>query len=264
MYDDLKGKRALITGASRGIGAAIARRLAREGCDIVGVARSEPHLLALQREITEETGRKVDIALIDMGAEGSARSLAERFGDIDILVNNAGDDPHGSLADIDERAWRQAWNVKAFAYVDMCREYYRLMQARGGGVIVNVLGIAHHRKDPDYILGATSVASLSAFTQALGSNSLRHNIRVLAVNPGLTATARVFKAKDAEAAAMADDSAQSRARFTEFADEVAQRMGRTRAADPAEIAAFVAFAVSAQGSYLTGAGFSVDGGASRS
>lgn len=268
MYTDLIGKRVLITGASKGIGAATARRLAAEGCDLVAVARTEADLKTLKQDIESETGRRVEWMALDLADAGSAKVLAREFPDIDVLVNNAGDDPAGRLNEIDDATWRRAWETKGFAYVNMCREFYPLMQQRGGGVIVNVIGIAHFLKAPGYIMGAVSTAALSAFTQTLGGASMQDNIRVIGVNPGVTATTRLLRhrrlgdeiradAGDTAAVPHGDgDVDEARA----HADRVAQGLGRPRSADPSEIAAVIAFAVSGEASYLSGISLNVDGG----
>src|SRR4029079_12363282 len=110
---------------------------------------------------------------------------------IDILINNAGAIPGGQLAEIDEARWRAAWDLKVFGTINMTRAFYPLMKARGGGVIINVIGNAALTRDPEYICGATANAGMTAVTESLGSASLRDVMRINAVRPGPTATGRL-------------------------------------------------------------------------
>lgn len=262
---ELKGRRALITGASSGIGAEIARRLAAEGCDVVVVARTVADLERLKDEVERDTRRRVDLAPVDLSTPGAASALAKAFPDVDILVNNAGEDPTGRLDEIDEERWRKAWDLKAFGYINLCREYYARMKERGGGVIINIIGVAHLVRDARYICGATSTAAITAFTQALGGSSLHDGIRVVGIGPGVTATPRLLKG----ARLVAQYSGQEGR--PEGGDEdlaaishrVAQGLGLARGGRPEEIASLAAFLASPQASYMSGTVVYSDGGWSR-
>src|SRR5580704_5143540 len=118
------------------------------------------------------------------GLRGSSRN-------VDILVNNAGAIPGGTLFDVDEARWRTAWDLKVLGTINMTRAFYPLMKARSGGAIINVIGNAARTHDPDYICGVTGNAGLTAFTEAIGSGSMRDGIRVNGVSPGPTATDRL-------------------------------------------------------------------------
>jgi len=191
MHLELDGKHALVTGASKGIGAAIARTLAGEGCHLTLVARDAARLAALQAEIsTANVGLKVVTKVMDMRAENAARELARTSGAIDVLVNNAGDVPSGGVLDIDEARWRQAWDLKIFGYINLTREVYRNMVAARSGVIVNIVGTAGERPRGDHIAVASGNAALLAFSRALGRESVHSGVRVVAVNPGASETDR--------------------------------------------------------------------------
>ncbi|HMN66221.1 MAG TPA: short-chain dehydrogenase/reductase, partial [Burkholderiaceae bacterium] len=180
----LAGRTALVTGGSQGIGFAIARMLAAEGCHLHLVARSGGDLEAARTRLREVADVDVRVHAIDLSQRGRVEELAARAPDIDILVNNAGSIPRGSIEEIDEDTWRQAWDLKVFGYINMCRAYYRTMKARRSGVIVNILGNGGERVDAGYIAGAAGNASLMAFTRALGGNSPVDGVRVVGVNPG--------------------------------------------------------------------------------
>jgi NAD(P)-dependent dehydrogenase (short-subunit alcohol dehydrogenase family) len=165
----LKGKTVLVTGASQGIGEGVARGFAAEGCHLHLVARSEDRLKAIKSDIEKSSGARVVIHARDLTAPGVIDPLMEAVGDIDILVNNAGVIPSGSLWDVDEAKWRAGWELKVFGYINLTREYFRLMKARGKGVIVNIIGAAGEKMNSSYIAGSAGNASLMAFTRALGA-----------------------------------------------------------------------------------------------
>ena len=248
----LKGRRALVTGASKGIGEAIALMLAEEGCDLVLVARSAPALEAVRQKIEARFRVGVETCALDVGAAGSAAHLADAFTHIDILVNNAGAIPPGSLDEIDEPAWRAGWDLKVFGYINLCRAFYAALRQRGGGVIVNVIGHAGERMNSQYIAGSSGNASLIAFTRALGGTSHRDGIRVVGVNPGPVATDRhrVVAKRQALARFGSEDRWQEFDRSLPFG----------RAGEAAEIAAMVAFLASDRSAYTTGTVVTIDGG----
>jgi 3-oxoacyl-[acyl-carrier protein] reductase len=93
------------------------------------------------------------------------------------------------LLDVDEQTWRKAWDLKVFGYINMCRAFYVLMKQRRSGVIINVTGNAAQTHDPEYICGVAGNAALTAFSQSLGSVSVRDGIRVISLNPGPVETA---------------------------------------------------------------------------
>src|SRR5690606_37147217 len=181
----------LITGASQGIGAALARAFAQEGCRLVLVARSQEKLERVQMALVSRYDIDITIAPMDMSLADSAPALAEKFDAIDILVNNAGSIPAGNLWEVDANRWREAWNLKVMGYINLTRVYYERMRARKSGVILNNIGIGAESYDFDYIAGTAGNAALMAFTRALGGRSLQDGIRVVGVNPGFVSTDRV-------------------------------------------------------------------------
>src|SRR5665213_325394 len=153
----LRGKTVLITGASKGIGAAAAVVFAEEGCDLHLAARSEAALEALAQRLTTEHGVSVAVHAVDLRESAAIDRLAVAAAEADILINNAGDVPGGALELIDEATWRHAWELKVFGYINLTRRVYAAMKARGHGVIINDIGSAGERFDANYIAGRADV-----------------------------------------------------------------------------------------------------------
>ncbi|WP_419911651.1 short-chain dehydrogenase/reductase [Candidatus Poriferisodalis sp.] len=256
----LTGRRAVITGASKGIGLGCALALASEGCDVALAARSADVLAQAAEAVRDAapeatvTTHAVDLSaadgrqtlLAETGCDGSGAGLA------DIWVNNAGAIPAGDIVTVDDATWRDAWDLKVFGYIDLCRAVLPLMTARGSGVIVNVIGVASLRPQPSYIAGGVGNSGLVAMTAALGSRSLRDGVRVVAVNPGLIITDRM------------SDMLRRQA-IDELGDE--SRWEEVIPADPApgtveQVADVVAFLASDRASHVSGTSITIDGGAS--
>jgi NAD(P)-dependent dehydrogenase (short-subunit alcohol dehydrogenase family) len=249
---NLTGKSVLITGGSKGLGLAIARRFASEGCHLHLAARSPAVLEDAADSIRRHYPVKVDTIAVDLAQDGSAGRVAQACGDIDILVNNAGDIPSGSLEAVEEERWRAGWDSKVFNYINLSRELFRRMKARHAGVIVNVIGISGDLLDASYIAGSVGNAAMAAFTKALGSTSHKFGVRVVGVNPGPCATERHER--------LARAKAQERHGDPERWREASSTLPFGRAASPDEIAAAVVFLASPLSAYTTGAILTIDGG----
>src|ERR1700753_1996118 len=178
----LRGKRVLITGASKGIGAAAAEAFAEERCNLLLAARRGDQLKALAERLRSTHQIDAATTVVDLRKPEDITRLVKEAADIDILVNNAGDIPGGSIEKIDEATWRHAWELKVFGYVNITRAIYAQMKARGGGVLVNDIRVAGDKFDANYICGSAPNASLMAFTRALGGKSIADNIRVVGIN----------------------------------------------------------------------------------
>src|SRR5947209_1523672 len=232
----LTGRTALVTGASKGIGRAIALQLAQEGVDVAITARREKELERVRSEIAARAPVKVRVFPLDLSDSRSVAVLAEQCCDVDILVNNAGAIPRGRIDEIDEQRWRTAWDLKVFGYINMTRAFYALMKTRGKGVIVNILGNGGERLDAGYICGAAGNAALMAFTRAMGGASHRDGIRVVGINPGPTATERLTGLMQKEAT--------DRFGTPERWKELMKPLPFARAGTPEEIAAMAALLAS--------------------
>jgi NAD(P)-dependent dehydrogenase (short-subunit alcohol dehydrogenase family) len=249
---ELHGQRVLITGASKGIGKAIALRLAQEGAHLHLNARSATDLEAARREIRQAASVPVEIHALDLRAPGAPERLAAECADVDILINNAGATPTGPIEEATEDKWREGLELKVIATVLLTRGLYLRMAERGSGVIVNVIGNCGERPDPEIIVATITNSGLMAFTRALGSVSPRKGVRVLGVNPGPTATDRLVMLMKKKA----QDRLGDAARWTELADPLP--MGRP--ATPEEVADVTVFAASRRASYVSGTILTVDGG----
>ena len=237
---NLKGKRALVTGASKGIGRACVEMLAAEGCTVLGASRS----------IAPGPAAKA----VDLSQRGAAEELAAWAGDLDILVNNAGAIPGGDVLKVDEDTWRKAWDLKVFGYINLTRAVYAGMKKRGRGVIVNVIGAAGEKMNAAYITGSTGNAGLMAFTRALGGASHADGIRVLGINPGPVATDRLISLHKQMAQTKLGDASRY--------EELFKEMSFGRPATPEEIANAVAFFASERSAYTSGTILTIDGGQS--
>jgi NAD(P)-dependent dehydrogenase (short-subunit alcohol dehydrogenase family) len=248
----LAGKTALITGGSKGIGRATAEILAGEGCNVIIVSRSADALAAAKAAIAQKSNVRVDMVAADLSDSKKVDQLARDYPDIDILVNNAGAIPGGGLLSVDEATWRQAWELKVFGYVNMCRAFYKLMQERKRGVIINVIGTASVTHDPEYICGVAGNAALLAFTQSLGSVSAKDGIRVVAINPGPVATDRLIT--------LLKRKARDRTGSEDNWKDLLKPLPFGRGASAEEIAAAIAFAASSHSDYTSGSVVTIDAG----
>ena len=250
---NIRGQKAVITGASKGIGRAVADRLAAEGADVHLVARTSATLEAAVSELKSDYGIEASFSALDLSESANIdRLFVDRSDPIDILVNNAGAIPGGGMDLVDEDTWRDAWDLKVFGYINMCRLAYARMRDSGQGVIINIIGAAGERPSPGYIAGSGGNASLMAITRGLGGHSLSDGIRVVAINPGLIRTERLVTILKAQA----EESLGDESRWEELVDPV------FAPGDPQHIADLAAFLASGLSGNTTGTVFTVDGGSS--
>ena len=249
---NLNNKTALITGASKGIGKAIAESLANEGCNLVLTARSGNNLNELKTELQKRYNISVEVIAIDLSQKNAVEKVTEFCGKIDILINNAGAIPPGNLSDVNEDIWREAWNLKVFGYINLTRLIYNKMKTVKKGVILNIIGAAGQKPMYNYIAGTTANAGLMAFTKALSNGSTANGIRVLGINPGFTTSDRLITMMKGKAKEQFNDEK----RWEEFFKDLPFE----RAAKAEEVADLTTFLVSPRCSYISGTIITIDAG----
>jgi short-subunit dehydrogenase len=181
---------ALVTGASSGIGAQFARRYAREGFDLVLVARSEVALRTLARELADQHGGVVDIHVADLAIEADVDGLAELIATglprLDHLVNSAGSAPEGDLVDADEAALRQMVALNITALTLLTRAAIIRMRGTGKGTIINIASASAYQPVPHMAAYSATKSYVLMLSEAMHEENRRHGLRVLAVSPGAT------------------------------------------------------------------------------
>jgi 3-oxoacyl-[acyl-carrier protein] reductase len=251
----LTNKVAIVTGASRGIGRAIAQTLSSEGMKLVLAARSldglketqnlcitESHLVEMDLRKTESPDILIDHAL-------------QAFGQIDLLVNNAGATKRGDFFALTDDDWQDGYALKFFGAMRCCRAAWSHLQKTHGNII-NIVGIGGRTATAEFTIGGSVNAALLNLTKSLADRGIKDGIRVNAINPGSIATERLTtRIKNYAAEHHVDD--------VTAAKEMAQKAGIVRFGEPAEIARAVAFLASPQAAYCQGVIFDVDGGQTR-
>jgi NAD(P)-dependent dehydrogenase (short-subunit alcohol dehydrogenase family) len=248
----LSGKTVLITGGSRGIGLACAMGFAAEGCTVHIASRSRESLEAARDKIRASHAVPVEIHPADFSSGDTVRSVVEAVGHADILVNNAGDIPRGDIFTMTEPRWRESYELKVFGCVNATRAMLEKMYARKKGVVVNVIGLAGESYIYDYAAGTMGNAGLMAFTRAIGSKSVDHGVRVVAISPSATRTDCMIAYLRGEAEQQFGDPE----RWPEFI----RQMPFGRAAEPDEVADLAVFLASDRASYISGVVMTLDGG----
>jgi NAD(P)-dependent dehydrogenase (short-subunit alcohol dehydrogenase family) len=235
---NLEGQTALVTGATAGLGRAIALQLARDGANVIVHGRNAERGAETVQAIHAEGG-DARFAAADLGDPADIRRLAEEVGDVDVLVNNAGHSVWGPTADLDVAAFDDlfAGNVRAPFY--LVAAFAPGMAARGHGSIINISSMAGRLGLADGAAYGATKAALASLTQGWAAEFSPHGVRVNSVAPGPIYT-----------------RPEGREQF----DALGATTPMNRAAQPEEIAEVVAFLASPRASYVTGADVAADGG----
>jgi NAD(P)-dependent dehydrogenase (short-subunit alcohol dehydrogenase family) len=253
----LKGKKAVVTGASEGIGKAITRSLAQEGVDVAICARRKDPLEATAAEIAKQTGRNITAIPADLTKAADAANFIkkahEALGRIDILVNNAGSAPGGVIEHLSEEDWASALQLKFMGYVRCMKHVLPIMQKQGKGRVVNLIGNDGVKVSYWEIAPGAANAAGQNLTLSLASQYGKDNISFVAVNPGPVRTERWTGLVKA----MARDMNMS----FEEADKLAPSsipLGRIAECD--EVANLVTYLASDLAFFVNGTMIEIDGG----
>ncbi len=252
----LDGKVALVCGASSGLGYAIARSLADEGCRVAMNSRSEERLAAAV-DTLKAPGRSLHAYVADVSAGSECERLVARvngeLGGLDVLVCNAGGPPSTGFAGAKPEQWQQALDLNLLSTIHLCRAAVPLMRATGWGRILCLTSVAAKQPITSLILSSTARAGVLGFAKALATEEAPNGITVNVVCPGYMRTERVEELVDA--IAQREKRPADEVDRDLVADIPMQRMG-----DPRELADVFAFLASERASYLTGVALQVDGG----
>ena len=255
MQEELRGKVALVTGSSQGIGRGIALELANAGCDVVLTGRNAGKLKAVATEVGS-LGRRATIHAADLTTDaepaGLVAALEHSLGRLDILVCNAGSARRGNFLTLSDQDWNDGFTLKFFAHVRLCRQVWpQLKKARGS--IVFISGIGARTPVADYMIGATVIGASLAFMKALAELGKKDGVQVNTVNPGSVDTDR-FRHR------LAIIMKKTGLGEAEAIEHHRKELDITRFGTPKDVASMVRFIVSPSGSWCHGSAIDIDGG----
>lgn len=258
---NLKGKKAIITGGSKGIGKGIAKALAEEGCSVSICARTQDELTDTAQEL-RETGSEVLAVQADLTNEGDiekvVRKTEEAFGSIDILVNNAGTiGTSGTFEETPLDEWRRLFELNLFAVISITRKIIPLMKKQGWGRIINISSENGTQPYADMIHYSASKGALDNFSKALSKQYAQNNILVNTVSPAFIMTPLVSDMMQQAA----DEQGISRVEAIEqFLENNRPHIELERPGTIEEVGSIVAFLASDKASFINGSNYRVDGG----
>ncbi len=254
----LKGKRALVLAASRGLGYACARGLAQEGCHLVVCSRDEARIQAAAAEIRASTGARVEALVTDVSNAAEAERLVgaavSAYGGLEILVHNAGGPPAGGFAAVNEAQWKQAFDQNMMSFVRIVNAAVPVMKKAGYGRVLSIASSSIKQPIPNLVLSNAFRAGVWGIAKTLSQELGPQGILVNVIAPGRISTERIAELDQANAT-----------RTGKPIDEVRKASVASiplgRLGDPEEFANLVVFLASAKASYISGQGLFVDGAA---
>ncbi|MEA2097304.1 MAG: SDR family oxidoreductase [Candidatus Cloacimonadota bacterium] len=253
----IKGKTALVTAASKGLGKAVATQLALEGVNVVICSRNLESLQKAKSEIIKKTNIKVSIISCDVTDENQVKqmidSVIQEFGTIDILVTNAGGPPAGSFSDFDIEDYRKAVELNLLSTISLCQKVVPLMLKQKWGRIVMMTSVSVKQPIENLILSNTARTAVIGFMKSLSNEVAKDGITVNSICPGYTKTQRVEN--------LAKTFTESgKGTLEDFYKKLEADIPMKRIGSPEEFAQAVAFLVSKGAGYITGVSLKVDGG----
>lgn len=254
----LDGRKAIVTGGSKGLGRAIAGELAREGADVAICSRDQEEVSQAGKEL-ETHGRVVFARAADVTDPDQVKQFvadsASALGGIDILVNNAGRAHPGTFATLTDEDWKEDLDVKLFSMIRCSREVLPHMKDRGGGRIININAVQGKSPDPRFFATTTDRAACLAFTKTLSIELAPEGVLVNSVNIGFVVTPQWANIHQHRAPELSEDEF-----FTRMAEDDVP-LGRF--GNPDEVSGMVVFLASDRASYITGASIDIAGGMGR-
>jgi NAD(P)-dependent dehydrogenase (short-subunit alcohol dehydrogenase family) len=251
----LEGKIAIVTGASRGIGRAIALRLAKDGATLVLAARTEEDLAKVALEIKSHGGTATCVPgdLRDPNVPAALVNAALRaHGAIDIVVNNAGATKRGDFFELTDADWEDGFSLKFLGAVRLTRAAWPHLKARRGSV-VNIIGAGGRTPSAEFTIGGSVNGACLSFTKAIADIGIQDGVQVNAINPGRVKTDRFQQTLAAEAVHHGGD-------LNAALEAIIRKSNIVRLGEPEDVASLAAFMVSPQSRYMQGALIDLDGG----
>jgi 3-oxoacyl-[acyl-carrier protein] reductase len=254
----LTGKTAIVTGASRGIGRAIANRLAKEGAQVVLTGRDTSLLDSAVREIEKTGGVAASIAL-DLRVPDAPQRLADfavdKYKRIDIVVNNAGATRRGEFTQLTEEDWADGFALKFFGTIRLTRAAWPQLKVNSGSVVI-ISGAGGRTPGAEFTIGGSVNAALLSFTKAMADVGVRDGVQVNAINPGAVRTDRFQKRLESVARERGVDLAAAER-------HIVSESRTTRIGETDDVAGLVAFIAGPEGRFLQGALIDMDGGSTK-
>jgi 3-oxoacyl-[acyl-carrier protein] reductase len=251
----LKGKVALVTGSSRGIGRGIALAFAAEGCDLMLTGRDLPALEEVANAIRAK-GCRAAISVLDLREPAAPKALVEavrrEFGHLDILINNAGTTRRGDFFALTEADWEEGYALKFFAHVRLSRVAWPLLKERRGSLVA-IGGTSGRKPEQQFTIGSSVNAAVAAFTKCLADLGKDDHVQVNCIHPSLVETERQWKRIRAEVERTGEPEDKVRERFC-------RAIGLMRYGTVEDVADLVTFIVSSRATWLHGATIDLDGG----
>ena len=251
----LKGKIALVTGSSRGIGRGVALALAAEGCDVMLTGRDQKALEEVAAAIRKH-GRRAAVAVIDLRAADAPAKLIEQtkreLGGLDVLVNNAGATKRGDFMALTDADWEDGYALKFFAHVRLARAAWPLLMERHGSLIA-IGGTGGRKPTEEFTIGSSVNAAVAAFSKCLADRCKHDGVQVNCIHPSMVETDRLWRRIKAEMDRTGWPEQKAR-------EEMCKGFGITRFGKVDDVADLISFLVSSRATWMHGATIDLDGG----